>query len=218
MHLDLEAVLVSPLDHGSGVLGVLHAAQADLAHDPQALSLHLLEVLLGQALLQDHGAAVDLHAGGTGVLEGLVGEDSHALGADGILGTAGHMALTGGDDGGDAAVQLSLNEADGLLTMTVVAHGDMDMGIEQAGSHGGTGSVDDLVGLHAAGDSLAADSRDLAVDNNDGVALSDRLCDVTGQDLANVLNHNSSHGKKLLSKLGTVLLGMRNYQHTDKDE
>ena len=84
--------------------------------------------------------------------------------------------------------------------MSIVAHGDMDMGIKQAGSHSGAGGVDDLVGLHAAGDSLAADSGDLAVDNNDGVALSDRLCDVTGQDLANVLNDDSSHGKNSFQK------------------
>ena len=105
------------------------------------------------------------------------------------------MALTGGDDGGDTALQLGLDEADSLLTMSIIAHGDMDMGIEQAGSHSGAGGVDDLVGLHAVSDSLAADSGDLAVDNNDGVALGNRLRDVTGQDLANVLNHNSSHGK-----------------------
>src|SRR5699024_10137955 len=30
VHLDLHAVLVGPLDHGSGVLRLLHAAQADL--------------------------------------------------------------------------------------------------------------------------------------------------------------------------------------------
>ena len=198
---------MGPLDHGSGVLRLLHAAQADLADGPDAFLGHLGEVRLSEALLQDDAAAVDLHAAGLQSVEGLVGQNGQSLGAGGILGTAGGVALTGGDDGGHAAVELAFDEVAGELAVSIVAQAGVNMGIKQAGSNGGAGRVDDGALLHLSGDlssgdssqSVAADGLNLAVGDQDGVTLKNRLVDVTAEDGADVLNDCHAHCEKLLS-------------------
>ena len=201
VHLDLHAVLVGPLDHGSGVLRLLHAAQADLADGPDAFLGHLGEVRLSEALLQDDAAAVDLHAAGLQSVEGLVGQNGQSLGAGGILGTAGGVALTGGDDGGHAAVELALDEVAGKLAVSIIAQAGVDVSVEQAGGDSGAGGVDDSTLLHLSGElsggnsgkGVAADGLDLAVSNQDGVTLENRLVDVAAEDGADVLNDCHAH-------------------------
>lgn len=186
---------------GAGILGLLHAAQADLTDGPDAFLGHLGEIGLNQALLQDDAAAVDLHAAGLEGREGLVSQDGQSLGAGGILGTAGGVALAGGDDGGHAAVELALDEVAGKLAVSIIAQAGMDVSVEQAGGDSGAGGVDDSALLHlgsdlSSGDSgqgVAADGLDLAVGNQDGVTLENRLVDVAAEDGADVLNDCHAH-------------------------
>ena len=171
MHLHLHAVLVRPLYHRRRVGGILHAAESDFTDCPDAFLRHLLEVLFYQALFKYDAAAMNLYAAGLERRERLMRQDGQRLGARGILGTAGRMTLAGGNDRGDAAVQLAFDEIAGKLTMRVVAQTGMYMCIKQPWRNGRTSRVDNLLSLDTVRDLRAADGCNFAVGDNNCVAL-----------------------------------------------
>ena len=81
------------------------------------------------------------------------------------------MTLAGGNDRGDAAVQLAFDEIAGKLTMRVVAQTGMYMCIKQPWRNGRTSRVDNLLSLDTVRDLRAADGCNFAVGDNNCVAL-----------------------------------------------
>ena len=187
---------MSPLDHGSRSLGVVDGAEADLTDDPDAFLGEVFEVLLDQTLLEDQSAAFDLHAGNA-LGKALVADNGLRLGVDGVaLRMAGDMAFAGRDHSGHAAVFRTLNEAKGLLTGAVaVRRGDMHMRVPKTRGDGGAVGIDDGRVADVGEEFFAADRLDEVLVDDDDAALKNGVVNVTGNDLTDVLNYQSSHGK-----------------------
>ena len=81
---------------------------------------------------------------------------------------------------------ITLQKADGLLARRVVAEGNMDMQIDEAGHRHHAVGVDG----HVAVRSIAAgsDREDFAVAHDDGVAGGDRRGDVPSKNFADIEN------------------------------
>ena len=135
----------------------------------------LAEVVAGERRLEDHRAGVHPHAARAVVLEALVRRDRERLHAVGIARPAGHVDLRGADRGGDAAMQVAFEIADGLLARREIAERDVHVQVDQPGDGGDAAGVDhDVAGFDRAR-RRGADRDDAVVLGDDGVAVGQRF-------------------------------------------
>ena len=90
--------------------------------------------------------AMHAHAAGTIVGKAALRRDRERFDARRSLRPAGHVHLGRADRGGDAAVQVAFEKADGVLARRVVAEGDVHMRVDQAGDGRDAVGIDDDVG------------------------------------------------------------------------
>src|SRR4029453_4855132 len=107
----LNAVLARPAHHLARGRAVLDATEADFAEQFDAGRGELFEILLHHLVLDYRRAGMNLHAAGAQRPERALGEDRHRLQADDVAWAAGHMDFAGGDHGGDAAMQKTVDPA-----------------------------------------------------------------------------------------------------------
>jgi hypothetical protein len=104
------------------------------------------------------------------MLEALARRDGERLHPFRIARAPLHMHLGRADRRGHAAMDVALQVTDGLLARRVVAEGDVDMGVDEAGNGGGASGVyNDIAALDVAC-GRRADGFDLLVLRDDGVA------------------------------------------------
>jgi hypothetical protein len=193
VHHHLHAVGLRPSSHPRGDLRILHARDADLADEPHAGRGHLGEVRLGQAVLEQDGARVDLHAGGAQVLERAVRQDRERLHAGRVGGAPRQMGLAGRQHRGHAAVQVRVDPVELLLARREVAEDRVRVVVAQARGHGGSRGVDGRRDPGDVGAALAADRVDHAVAYDDRVTRRDGRLDVAGDDRADVRDDEVAH-------------------------
>ena len=167
------------------VVGGLHRAEPGL-RQPHAVLGKLGEIRLVEAGLENDRARVYPHAaraiGGEAALRG----ERQRLDAGDIARAAGDVDLGGRDRGGHAAMQVAFQVADRALARGIIAEGDVDMGVDQAGDRGGLVGIDDDIGaLHLARAGRAGGD-DTAVLHEDRVALDERPMPVAGNDAAEI--------------------------------
>jgi hypothetical protein len=137
-------------DERDVVHGRRHGAEAGLGQ-PDALGAQLGEVGRLQPGLEDDRPGVDGDPAGAVPGEAALGGDGQRLDAGGIRRAAGHVDLAGGDRPGRAAVQVALQEPDGLLARRVVAERDVHVRVDEPGDDASAARVEDLVvvgGIH----------------------------------------------------------------------
>ena len=118
-----------------------------------------IEMLLGHARHQDHGAGVHLGTAPAHAPGGRGGDDrerGHEFGREVFVVEARHVQLAGRDHGGGAAVHVVADPADGVLRRRPFAEHRMDVAVDQAGHHGRAAGVDHAVGGRRGGGSSAA--------------------------------------------------------------
>jgi hypothetical protein len=153
---------------------------------PDALGRQLVEVGPRQAGFQDDGAGNHAHSARSVIGKTALRGNRQRLDALDVARPARDVHLRCRNRGGDAAVQIALEVADGALARCVVAKGDVDMRVDQARYRRHPAGIDHHVdGRYFRGGSRA-DADDLVVVNQDGVARCDRLAPVTGDDLAEI--------------------------------
>ncbi len=92
---------------------------------------------------------MDPHASRTIGLETARRSNRECLDADRVLWAAGHMDFGRRDRGRHAAMQITFQIADRLLPRRIIAEGNMDMAVDQAGNRGGAVGIDhDIRGAH----------------------------------------------------------------------
>src|SRR5208282_1318950 len=101
--------------------------------EPYALGAELGEIRRLEARLENDRSAINAHTAGTEMLEAFEGGERQSLDAGGILGPAGNMDFRGADRGGDSAMHITFEEAHRALARRVVAEGDMNLRVDEAG-------------------------------------------------------------------------------------
>ena len=155
---------------------------------PDPLPLHLGEVRIDQARLQDDGTGMHAHAARAIAVERFARSDGQRFDARRIARTARHVHFGSADAGGHAAMDIALQEADGFLARRVVAEGDVDMRVDQPRHRHHPAGIDRDVAI--GGIAAGTDRSDLAVDHHDGVAGRDGRGDIAAEYLGNVENCN----------------------------
>ena len=167
------------------VVGGLHRAEPRLG-EAHALLRELDKIRGLEARLQDHRAGDDAHAAGPIVGEAALRRERQRLDAFDVLRPSGNMDLGGRDRRRRAAVQVAFEIADGALARRVVAEGDVDVGIDQAGNGGHAAGVDhDIGGVHGLR-RCGADRDDTLAVGDDRVAGGERIAPIAGNDLTQI--------------------------------
>src|SRR5437667_169765 len=102
-------------------------------------------------------------------------------------------ALARGDDRRDAAVDVRVEEVDGLLSRRVVAEHDVAVGVDEPGDHGGAPAVHDDVGAPRAGLGRGAEGGDPAVLDQDRLGVESRRREDPGRQRADVHEAEGRH-------------------------
>ena len=183
VHHGYHAVLARHGNIGRVFIGRCKIAKSRLGK-PNALSLHLGEIIFGQPRLQDDRAGVNAHAARPVALEGFTRCYCQRLDAGRIARPARHMHFRRADARRHSAVNIAFEEADGFLARGIIAEGDVDMGIDQARHGHHARGVDGNV---AAGDIAAAADRDqLSIGHEDRVARHNRCREIAAENFSDV--------------------------------
>ena len=169
------------------LVGVREGAEAGLG-EPHAELCDLAEIVSGEAGLKNDRTRVHGHAAGPIMLEAFARRDGERLHPVRIARPPRHMHLGRTDRRGHAAMDVALEVADGLLARRVVAEGDVDVGVDEAGNGGRAAGVDDDVAALDVVGGRRAYGCDLVVLRDDGVARRQRHAPVAGNDAADVGN------------------------------
>ncbi len=183
MHHRHHSVLPRHGDIRRVFVGRREVAESGLGQ-PDALLPHLGEIRLRESRLEDDRPGMHAHTAGTIHVEALTGGNGQGLDARRIAWTAGHMHFRRADAGGDAAVDVAFEEADGLLPRGVVAERDVDVGIDQARHRRHAARVDLHIVLTVA--AAGSDGFDLASGEDDRVADGSGRGEIARQNLAEI--------------------------------
>ena len=144
------------------------------------------EVAFVEARLKNDRAGMDSHAARAIGLETARRGNRERLDTNRILWTARHMDLGRRDRGRDAAVQITFQIADRLLPRRIIAEGNMDMAVDQAGNGGGAVGIDyDIRGTHVLR-RQGADRLDKAIFTKNCIAGLQRRFPIAADDPADV--------------------------------
>jgi hypothetical protein len=188
VNFDPDAPLVGPVDIAlrfpRGEQAVIVEDKLDQT-DPGRRNRR--KILLLEAGDQQERARIHLHPRGAQLVIAALGEQRQGEGRGGIgrHGQTGEMQLAGGDQGGDAPVQVVSDPGVGLLSRGELAKGGMGMGVDQAGYGREPPGIDHHLGR--VGETVA-DLADQAIGDIDGVGLPYRVVEVTGRQRPDVLD------------------------------
>src|SRR3977135_2895143 len=104
------------------------------------------------------------------------------------------MNFRGGDRGGRAAVQITLEIANHALPRGIIAKGNMHMAVDQPGDGRSVGGIDHHVTGRDRTGGEGPDLGDEAVPHQDAVALGEWACEVAGHDGADI-DDCRAHGR-----------------------
>ena len=180
-----EAGRLGVRDHRHVVVGGLDRAEAGL-RQRHAPGRQLDEVLALQPGFENDRAGDHPHAARAVVGEAALRRQRQGFHALHVARTAGHVHLGGGDRGGDAAVQVAFEKTHRTLARRIVAEGDVDVGIDQAGDRGHAAGVDHHIGALHRRCGRGADADDAAAIGDDGVALRMRIAPVARYDVSEI--------------------------------
>ena len=156
-----------------------------------------VEMLLGHAGHQDHGAGMDARAAPADAAGGGRGHHrkrGDEIGREILVVEARHVQLAGRNHGGGAAVHVIADPADGVLRRRPFAEHRMDMAVDQARHHRAAAGVEHGVGLGIGG---RIERRDACSVDQQRLHRGLRPRDVAGEELADVLDEKRGHSVSL---------------------
>ena len=121
-----------PAHHGQQLVGVDDAPQPHLSEQPHASRVHLVEVVLHEAMFEQERTADHLGSPWSQRRPTEARRYRHGLGPGGGPRAPRPVGLTGRDERGDPAVQVTRHPARGVLPGRVVAEHRMGMGVDQS--------------------------------------------------------------------------------------
>jgi hypothetical protein len=122
------------------------------------------------------------HAAGPEVLEAFQSGDREGFDPDWIAGTARDVNLGRTNRRRHATVDVAFQKTNCLLSRRVIAEGDVDVGINEAGKHGCTVRVDDDIAPYNEIGRGGTDLYDLAILHDDRIAAREGGAPIAGRD------------------------------------
>src|SRR5688500_15418257 len=123
-----HAIFLCPRDQGNVIKRSLNRSESSLC-EPHAFGCDFFEVLLLKTWFQNHRPGMNTHAAWPVLLVALHRSYCQCLDAFRIRWPARHVDFRSADPRGDAAVHVTIKEADGLLPRCIVSERIVDLGV-----------------------------------------------------------------------------------------